>query len=138
MLPINKFTLRDSLEQMDELLTYYTTGEGKCWKDTSENVWTTSTQWFDYGIFMRFVKDIDGCRIEIGDKRHKRLMFLGQVKSGVVVYMEALPKRRADWSARDHIKDALLDLYGCIGMTTGKCNATHTDTEWKPRIRSEA
>ena len=128
-------TLRDAIEQMDDLLFFYCLGEGRSCKDTSRNVWTTSTAWFDDGVFIRFVKDIDGCRVEIGSKDRKRLMFLGQVKSGVVVYEEVPAKLRPDWSPRYWIKDVLLDIYGCVGTARGKRNATHTDTEWKPRIR---
>ena len=121
--------LRDAFEQMDGLLFYYCLGEGRSWKDTSRNTWTTSTRWFDGGVFIRFIKDIDGCRVEIGSKDMKRLMFLGQVKSGVIVYEEVPPRSRSGWSPRYWIKDILLDIYGCVGTDRGKHNATHADTE---------
>lgn len=130
--------VRETLGQMDDLLFYYCIGEGRCWKDTGPNTWATSTAWFDNGVFIRFVKDMEGCRVEIGSKDRKRLMFLGQVKSGVVVYAEVPARTGLGKDSRDMVREALLDAYGCVGMASGKHNATHTDTEWKPRIRRKA
>ncbi len=138
MLRMTEGTLADSIGQMDGLLAYYCMGEGRRWKDTGSNTWTTSTVWFEDGTFIRFVKDMAGCRVEIGSKDRKRLMFLGQVKSGVVVYEEAPARTERDLEPRAMVREALLDAYGCVGTASGRCDATHTDTEWKPRIRRKA
>ena len=132
----NDFLIRERLLEMDNLLLFYY-GIGKE-NEQSERIWTESTAWIDGEAFVRFILDAQGSRVEIGLRRQKRLMFLGQVKGGVVVYGEAVPEVKPDWSLRYQIKDALLDLYGCVGYITGKCDATRTGTERAPRARREA
>lgn len=137
MTAMNNITLDEAIDRLDELLVFYY-GAGQK-NSASPNVWTSSTAWFDNGVFMRFIQDTEGTRVEIGDKWHGRLMFVGSVKGGLVIY-EEVPMRagRNEDGSRETIRDRLLDRYGCVGVCREGCNATHTDTEWKPRLAKEA
>lgn len=135
MRSLNEETLKAALDGMENLMFFYYEAGSLC--EESERMMTTSRHWFDNGVFVAFVRDVNGSRVEIGDKFRKRLMFKGAMKGGALIYEEA-PARsgRHDGNVRELIKDELLDRYGCVGYVRGICDATETNG-WMPRIEKD-
>lgn len=133
MIEMSAGSAADALYEMEGLLWFYWSEGGQY--QYGGGVWVESTRWFNNGVFFRFVRDGKGSRVEIGDKWHSRLMFVGRVKGGAIVYDEAQPAGgKKGGEARGLIKSALLDAYGCVGEIKGGLKATET-YGWKPRLK---
>lgn len=104
--------LDEELKTMGELLEFYREPAAP-WSTVS----VSSKQCFDNGVWLRFSWDKDGSRVEIGGKGDMSPRIVGRVKGGVASFSEERP---GDWEGRGMVSEALLDMYGCLGLCAGE------------------
>lgn len=130
MKEMNEDNVREAVDELEALMLFYG-GEG----ELPDGAYMSSTRWFSSGMFIRFIKDAEGCRIEAGEAGRRSLMFLCKLEQGCIRWLEPAVKTRLGAECGFLLRDVLKSRHGSTGHFPGRLMATRLDTEWQPRAR---